>query len=269
LDAEYNGVVENVNARVDPISINDLFAQLLAAKARVDVQHQAAMSANVAARGGGNFKGIGGGRDGGCGSHCGFGRGHGRGSGDRPTCQICEKIGHSAGRCWKCFDCEFKLEEKSANNASNTGDAAYGVDNNWYTNTGATDNITSELDKLTTKDKYTGKEKIQTASGSGMGIDYIGNSILHTPTLDICLNKVLYVPSTHKNLISIHRLTTDNPIFIEYHSHYFLVKDRATRKVLLRGRCRGGLYPWPSLESSSSKCVLLATKPSVIGAMIS
>jgi hypothetical protein len=29
-----------------------------------------------------------------------------------------------------------------------------------------------------------GKEKIQATSGSGMRIDYIGNSILHTPTRD-------------------------------------------------------------------------------------
>jgi hypothetical protein len=99
--------------------------------------------------------------------------------------------------------------------------SACGVDTNWYTDIGATYHITSEL---TTKEKCTGMEKIQTDSGSGMGIDYIGNSILHTPTLDIYLNKVLYVPGTHKNLISIHHLTTDNPIFIEYHSHYFLVK---------------------------------------------
>jgi hypothetical protein len=56
----------------------------------------------------------------------GFGRGYGRGcgTGDRPTCQIYEKIGHNVGRCWKGFDREFKLEEKSANNALNTGDIA-------------------------------------------------------------------------------------------------------------------------------------------------
>jgi hypothetical protein len=131
------------------------------------------------------------------------------------------------------------------------------VDTNWYTDTGKTD-ITSQLDKLTTK------EKIQTASGSSMGIDYIGNSILHTPTHDLCLNKVLHIPITQKNLVSIHRLTTDNLIFIEYHSRYFLIKDRVTRKVLLQGRCRGGIYPWSSLECSSSKCVFLAAKPSVI-----
>jgi hypothetical protein len=126
-DAGYNGVVENMNARVDPISISDLFAQPLAAEARVEGQYQAAMSVNAATRSGGSFRGRGGGRNGGRASHGGFGRGYGRGLGtsERSVCQICEKIGHSTGRCWKHFDREFKLEEKSINNASNTSGASY------------------------------------------------------------------------------------------------------------------------------------------------
>jgi hypothetical protein len=132
---------------------------------------------------------------------------------------------------------------------------------NWYTDTGATYHITSKLDKLSTKEKYLGHDKIQTTSGSGMRINYIGNSTLQTPTRNLHLNKILHVPSTQKNLLSIHKLTTDNPIFIKYHSRYFLVKDQATRKILLRGKCRGGLYPWPSLEWSPSKCVFMVTRP--------
>jgi hypothetical protein len=130
---------------------------------------------------------------------------------------------------------------------------------------GATDHVTSVLEKLSTKAKYMGKEKIQTASGSGMRIDYVGSSTLKSPARDLDLKNVLLVPSTQKSLLSIHRLTTDNPIFIEYHSHYFLDKDRATRKILLQGRCKGGLYPWSSLEQSSSRCVFMITKPSFTG----
>jgi hypothetical protein len=59
LDVDYNGVVENVSARIDPISISDLFAQLLAAEARFEGQHQAAMSANTTTRGDGSFRGRG------------------------------------------------------------------------------------------------------------------------------------------------------------------------------------------------------------------
>jgi hypothetical protein len=80
-----------------------------------------------------------------------------------------------------------------------------------------------------------GPEKIQTANGLCMRINYVSNSTLQTPGHNIYLNNILHVPCTQKNLLSIHRLTTDNPIFIEYHSHYFLVNDRFTRKVLLQG----------------------------------
>jgi hypothetical protein len=53
----------------------------------------------------------------------------------------------------KHFDRDFKLEEKSANNAMNSYGSSYGVDTNWYTDTGATGHITSEVDKLSTKEK--------------------------------------------------------------------------------------------------------------------
>jgi hypothetical protein len=52
-------------------------------------------------------------------------------------------------------------------------------------------------------------------------------------------------------------------VFVEYHPFVFLVKDPHTKKVLLRGRCRGGLYPFPSLEQSTIKCVLSMVKPSI------
>jgi hypothetical protein len=149
LDAEYNGLVENVSSRTDPISLSNLFAQLLAAEARIENQRQAEMSGimnvNVIARGGG-FHGGRGGRDGGRGNRGGFGRGFGCGRGsssERPMCQICEKIDHTAGRCWKRFDRDFKLEDKSANAASNSFGSSYGVGINWYTDTGATDHIMS------------------------------------------------------------------------------------------------------------------------------
>jgi hypothetical protein len=96
-----------------------------------------------------------------------------------------------------------------------------------------------------------------------MQIIHVGNSTLHTPSRDLFLKNVLHVPSSKKNLVSIHRFTRDNHVFIEYHPYFFLVKDPSTKKVLLHGRCRGGLYPFPSLEHSSLKCVLSVVKPSL------
>lgn len=93
------------------------------------------------------------------------------------------------------------------------------------------------------RDDYSGNDQIHTASGTGMEIQQIGQSIVRFPDHKFLLNNVLYAPKPSKNLIFVHRFTTDNDAFVEFHPNFFLVKDRATKRVLLRGRCQGGLYP--------------------------
>jgi histone deacetylase 1/2 len=126
--------------------------------------------------------------------------------------------------------------------------------------------VTSELEKLTIRDKYGGHDQVHSASGTGMTIDHIGSSVLHTPSSNIHLNKILHVPKASKNLLSVHRLAKDNHAFLEFYPDYFSIKDQGTRKTLLRGRCEGGLYPLKSssLQSSQNKQVLATVaKPSV------
>jgi hypothetical protein len=94
---------------------------------------------------------------------------------------------------------------------------------------GATDHITGELDRLTLHEPYTGTDQIHTANGSGMEITRIGTSLIPTSGRDHVLNKVLHVPSTHKNLIYVHRFTLDNDTYIEFHPFFFFIKDRKTR----------------------------------------
>jgi hypothetical protein len=77
---------------------------------------------------------------------------------------------------------------------------------NWYTDTGATDHIIGELEKLTTRDKYHGTDQVHTANGAGMRISQIGQSFVCTPSRDLILNNVLYVPQANKNLASVHHL---------------------------------------------------------------
>jgi len=79
--------------------------------------------------------------------------------------------------------------------------------------TGATDHITGELEKLTIRDKYSGNEQVHAANGTGMEIGYVGHSVLHSPRTHIHLNNVLHVPQASKSLISINRLARDNNVF--------------------------------------------------------
>jgi hypothetical protein len=70
-------------------------------------------------------------------------------------------------------------EEKSANNAN-----FYGADSNWYADSGATDHIMGELDKLHVKDNYNGNDQIYTASAQVCVLNIMVN-LLFLPRTEI------------------------------------------------------------------------------------
>jgi len=136
-------------------------------------------------------------------------------------------------RCFKRFDANFTGPPQKSTSSAST--APCGADTNWYVDSGATDHITGELEKLSFHDKYRGGEQVLTANGAGMTINHIGHSTLRFPVRDIHLNNVLHVPSASKNLVSAHRLVKDNNAFLELHPRHFSLKDQATRTTLLEG----------------------------------
>ncbi|XP_071680467.1 uncharacterized protein [Lolium perenne] len=181
LDDQYNPLFAAIGANgAADLTVADLYSQVSAYDSRIELLTDGAVggsSVNSASRGRGGPRGRGqyGGRRGGR----GYGnRGHGRRGGgngnprrgggakgggkerDIVTCQICGKAGHGAWKCWHRYsDDEEEEEEKGSNSAS------YGMDTNWYGDTGATDHITGELNKLTMKEKYQGRDQIHTANG--------------------------------------------------------------------------------------------------------
>jgi histone deacetylase 1/2 len=128
---------------------------------------------------------------------------------------------HSIAECWHRFD-ENYVPDQRLIAAATTSTYSYGVDTNWYIDTGATDHITGELEKLSMKNKYHGGDQIHTASGSGMDhttsgssmdISHIGHTTIRTPHCDIHLIMFFLFLRPQKNLISIHRLATDNSAY--------------------------------------------------------
>jgi hypothetical protein len=82
--------------------------------------------------------------------------------------------------------------------------------------------ITSnELNKMTTHDKYKGRNRVYTAEGNGMIISHIGYSKLRTPHSILHLNEILHTPHASKKFMSIHKLTLDNNVLIEFHPWFF------------------------------------------------
>jgi hypothetical protein len=142
-------------------------------------------------------------------------------------------------KCFKRFDHSFTGEERVASLAT----TSYGIDTNWYADPGATDHITSDLDKLSILDKYGGSDQVHTANGSCMEIQHIDNITLQTRSHDLILNNILHVPTANKTLVSVHHLTLDNHVFLELHPWYFLIKDQETKKVVHHGRVERCLYP--------------------------
>jgi histone deacetylase 1/2 len=70
------------------------------------------------------------------------------------------------------------------------------------------------------------------------------------------------VPSASKNLLSAHKIALDNNAFIEFHPFFFFIKDRATKKIVFKGPCHGGLYPLVPTSTGSHKHAFVTLKPS-------
>lgn len=101
------------------------------------------------------------------------------------------------------------------------------------------------------RERYHGGDQIHTASGTGMDITHVGKSIVKTPVKDLHLNNVLHVPHASKNLVFVHRFALHNNVLIIFYPYSFVIKDLAMRRVILRGKCEGGLYPLISSSPSS------------------
>lgn len=239
LDYDYNPFVSSVIGRSDPITLDDHYAQLLAYDARMEMYQghqggggQFSSSANVANRGRGHGPGGNRGRGRGRGGPPrnpggGFFKSGGQKPKDKPQCQICKKTGHEASICWWHYEEDEEEQPTKTAGAATTG---YGIDTNWYVDSGATDNITGELEKLTVRDRYNGRDQVHTASGTGMRISNIGSTTLHTPVRPLHLNNVLHTPSANKSLVSVHRLTSDNDVFIEFHPTFFSYQGSGNEK---------------------------------------
>ncbi|WVZ64106.1 hypothetical protein U9M48_013673 [Paspalum notatum var. saurae] len=178
LDADFNPIVSALVARVEPITLGELYSQLLSFETRIDLQQGGSNSSVNAANRGGRGGASGRGQWRGRGNNSrGRSAGHGRGNQQRsysggqqrinnstdtrPLCQVCLKKGHLAPDCWHRYDENYTPDSKVVAAAH-----AYNIDTAWYSDTGATDHITSELEKLSARDKYMGNDQIHTANGA-------------------------------------------------------------------------------------------------------
>jgi hypothetical protein len=62
-----------------------------------------------------------------------------------------------------------------------------------------------------------------------MRINQIGHYVIHISAHDLSLNNILYVPQANKNIVSVHRFTHDNHVFVELHHLHYEGPEKVTR----------------------------------------
>ncbi|KAJ0035570.1 hypothetical protein Pint_25899 [Pistacia integerrima] len=263
LPSSYDSLVTAITTRLDPISLDDLYGCLLTHENRLEQQTTSnefnLPSANIATsyfgrghRGSPSNRGA---------PHYGNqSRGRGRGfhnysphqmsQSNKPPCQICSKIGHTASTCWHRFNQQFQSPSTPHPQANIAQSHTPKYDQNWYPDTSATNHITSNLNNLSLNtDIYTGPDQIQVANGQGLKILHTGSSLLYSTLKSFFLNKSLHAPEIKKNLLSVSQFTKDNNVYFEFQPSFSCVKDPSSRAVLLKGPSKSGLYPLHTLTS--------------------
>jgi hypothetical protein len=239
LGSDYDALVTAIQQRRGEVTLDELYGDFLSHELRL-AQHQPTVdlflaSANFAKRSSSTRGGRGGrfsnppnsGRSFSSNQqrqHCGRGRGRGPyNNSSRPTCQVCSKPGHTALTCYHRFDNSY-IVETPPNMQALLATPNYAPDPNWYSDSGATHHLTSDLANLNVRaDEYHGPDQIRVGNGTSLPIKHIGSTQFSTPTTSFLLNNVLHVPQISKNLISVHKFTKDTNTSMAFRPSFFHV----------------------------------------------
>ncbi|KAI0498246.1 hypothetical protein KFK09_021487 [Dendrobium nobile] len=168
-------------------------------------------------------------------------------------CQICGKPGHSAVNCWYRHDTSYNSTPQAYIMTDNSQPAE------WFLDSGATEHLTSNPAQLQNMQPYTGNSNVQVGNGQQLQIAHTGQGLLPTPLRKLRLSKIFHVPQMSHNLISVHKLTSENPCYVLLHSNGFLIKDSKSNRTLLHGPNRHGLYPINPQATASSPTYCLSS----------
>uniref|UniRef100_A0A2N9HC90 Integrase catalytic domain-containing protein n=1 Tax=Fagus sylvatica TaxID=28930 RepID=A0A2N9HC90_FAGSY len=144
-----------------------------------------------------------------------------QGKTERPTCQICWKMGHYAIDCYHRMDFAYQGKNPttklaamaSASNLQHTQNTE-----TWLTDSGASDHITASANNLSPQVPYQGQEQVSVGNGQNLPIQTI-----------------------------VHKLCLHNNCSCYFDANKLLVQDIPTGRLLYKGLSKNGVYP---IESS-------------------
>lgn len=103
--------------------------------------------------------------------------------------------------------------------------------------------MTSSQGNLSSYFKLSKNNKIIVGNGHSVPIYGLGITHLDNPHPSLILNNAFHAPNLIKNLMSVHKFTTDNNVSIEFDPFGFSVKDFQTGMPIMRRESQGDLYP--------------------------
>ncbi|KAJ8625636.1 hypothetical protein MRB53_034166 [Persea americana] len=94
-----------------------------------------------------------------------------------PTYQICGKLGHLAIDCYHRMDFAFQGCHPPQRLAAMVASHQPNLSQSWYSDTGATHHVTSDLDNISIHAPYHGSGSVQVGNGAALSISNTGQSL--------------------------------------------------------------------------------------------
>ncbi|CAL8091503.1 unnamed protein product [Prunus armeniaca] len=113
-----------------------------------------------------------------------------------------------------------------------TSQTFYSPEQVWIADSGATHHMVGDVSQLQHVTPCVTEENVTV--GNGLTMPY-----------------VFHVPKLKANLLSVHQHCKDNNCYIVFDVSGFLIQDKVTHQVLLKGKSDHGLYPIPLLPQST------------------
>ena len=254
LGQEYDSLVSTITSRPEAVTLEELYSLLLITESRINHHHDSinvVASVNMVTRHNSSQSRPINNWNPSNQSRGNYFRGRGRGgrtfsyanSPNSLVCQVCEKPGHNALKCYHRFDVSYQVSRPQRPPQAFLATRNRQPSNpEWHPDTGATHHLTNDVNNIhLPNDDSDGNDRIQVANGAGLEITHSGNSTLSSASKSFVLNQILLVPEITKNLLSVHRFCRDNNVFFEFHASYFLLKDYLGN-ILHRGPLNNDLY---------------------------
>jgi hypothetical protein len=112
----------------------------------------------------------------------------------------------------------------------------------WILDSDASHHVTNDINSLSSFLPYDGMVSLHIGNDTGMAIHHIGSLSFTISNFTFLLQDIFHVPTFTTNLLSLSKLLIDNSILIEFTSSSCLIKDRATKTLLLQAKLINGLY---------------------------